>query len=79
MSKGEIEELKKSKEITIVTEKTEKFFKAEDDVVLTLRLKNIKQMRLKMYEMNMEQFYLENPDRNIDETINLQYLNPTYE
>jgi len=29
--------------------------------------------------MNMEQFYLENPDSNIDETINLQYLNPTYE
>ena len=36
-------------------------------------------MKLKVYEMNMEQFYLENPNTTIDETINLQYLNPTYE
>jgi hypothetical protein len=36
-------------------------------------------MKLKVYEMNMEQFYLENPNQSIDETINLQYLNPTHE
>ena len=29
--------------------------------------------------MNMEQYYLENPHQTIDETINLQYLNPTHE
>ena len=27
----------------------------------------------------MEQYYLENPHETIDETINLQYLNPTHE
>ncbi len=41
-----------------MTEKTENYFRAEDNVALTVRIKNIKQIKLKVYEMNMEQFYL---------------------
>ena len=42
-------------------------------------MKNVDEIKLKLYEMDLEQFYLQNSTGDIDETINLQYLNPSIE
>lgn len=53
----EIAELRDKKKISILS-KNKKIFKVDEDVVLTVRVKNVKSIRVKIFELNLEKSYL---------------------
>lgn len=71
----EITELKDKKKVSILS-KNKKIFKVDEDVVLTIRVKNVKSIKVKIYELNLEKSYLEKQNK-IDENMNLSFLEPT--
>ena len=74
----EDEKLKISeKKYITITEKNKKKFKVDEDVVLNVKVKNIKEIKVKVYELNLEKHYLEEFSE-VEDTINLSYLEPTY-
>ena len=60
------------------SEKNKKKFSVEEDVVLTVKVKNINEIKVKIYELNLEKHYLENSCSEIEDTISLNYLEPTF-
>ena len=60
-----------------ITDKNKKKFKVDEDVILNVKVKNIKEIKVKVYELNLEKHYLETFEE-IEDAINLNYLEPTY-
>ena len=63
-------------------EKTKKKFKVDEEVELKMMIKNVKNIQVKVYQLDLQKHYLEQ-NSEIDETQNLSYLQPnssyTYE
>jgi hypothetical protein len=57
LKSNELNELKDKKKVSILA-KNKKIFKVDEDVVLTIRVKNVKNIRVKIYELNLEKSYL---------------------
>lgn len=62
-----------------LNERNKKIYKAQDEVKVSLTLKNVKQLEIKVYELNLLKEYLTNnsdANRNYDD-INLSYFSPS--
>ena len=64
--------------ILTICEFNKESFNINDDIELTLEVKNIKTLYLNIYEINTENYYYSNKKR-FDETISLDGIVPTYE
>lgn len=76
LSEDEKAKIAARKYITL-SEKNKKKFNVDEEVVLTVKVKNIKNIKVKVYELNLEKQYLED-SKEIEDTINLNYLEPTF-
>eukprot|EP00919_Chromeraceae_sp_WS-2016_P042351 GHVR01100741.1.p1 GENE.GHVR01100741.1~~GHVR01100741.1.p1 ORF type:complete len:110 (+),score=3.94 GHVR01100741.1:2710-3039(+) len=56
-STSEIQSLKEKKEITLLS-KNKQHFKVNDDVRLSVNIKNVTDVTIKIYELNLEKYYL---------------------
>ena len=73
----EVAELRERKELTILA-KNKKFFDVEDDIVLSLKVKNIAFIKVKLYELDLQKLYLLEK-KGIDAQMSTSYLHPTRE
>lgn len=77
LSHNELTLLKNKREIKI-SERNQNTFRAEDDVFISLTLKNIQTLQIKVYELNLAKEYLTNnsPGSAYD-LANFSYFSPT--
>ena len=77
LSTTQIETLKNEKEITILPYNKD-FFKGDEEVQLTVAIKNVSILLVKVFEINTESFFKKNY-KAIDSNINLDGLRATEE
>ena len=75
-SKEESNDLKNRREINLKNS-NKKQFSIGDEVELDLRLKNVQEIDVKIYEINLEKHLLKN-HTDIDDQVNLSFLKPTF-
>ena len=57
LSENEKATIADSKSITLI-DKNKNKFKVDEDVVLTVKVKNVRDIKVKIYELNLEKHYL---------------------
>lgn len=71
---AELEELTKSKEITICNI-NQLYYKQGDTIILKVDIKNIPNMTIKVFQIDTENYYIKNLSK-FDNSINLEGINP---
>lgn len=73
-SKEQADKLRNAKELTIL-ETNKRSFGVDEDVVLHLRVKNIRKIEIDVYEVSTEKHYLSNSG-DIDDGVQLDFIEP---
>ena len=74
LSKNVLEELTAKKELTIL-DKNKKRFDTKEDVVLKLKVKNVKRITAEVYELSTEKHHL-STESAISDTVSLDFIQP---